>query len=84
MTPTWGPRYWTVYLIAGAVLLLGPEIFALVTNWRNTLSDYVWMELKVQRDENPWNWSATMFLVFCVWMLLWFWLTFHFFFRRWT
>lgn len=82
--PTWGPRYWPVVLIAGLVLILGPESFAVFTNWRNTLSEWVWTELKVQRDENPWNWSATQFLVFCVWLVTVLWLTFHFFFRRWT
>lgn len=84
MMPTWGPRYWTVYLIVGAVLLIGPETFALITNWRNTLSSWVWSALKVQRDVNPWDWSATQFLVFGLWMVLVTWLTIHFFFHRLT
>jgi hypothetical protein len=84
VTPTWGPRYWAVYLIVGLVLLVGPETLALITNWHNTLSSWVWTALKVQRDASPLDWSATQFLIFGLWIVLVSWLTFHFFFHRFT
>lgn len=44
---TWGRQYWPFYIIFTAGLFLGPEIYALLTNWRNTLSQYSWNELHV-------------------------------------
>lgn len=44
---TWGMWYWPRYLIAVAVFLLGPELYALATNHANTLSDYAWSQLHV-------------------------------------
>jgi len=84
LAPTWGPLYWTIFLVVASAFFFAPEFYALFTNWNNTFSDFVWIELKVQRNQNPWNWSGTTFLIFGVWMLTWIWLTFHFFFRRFT
>lgn len=42
---TWGREYWTYYLIAAGSLFAGPEIYALLTNAANTLSDYSRYEL---------------------------------------
>jgi hypothetical protein len=44
---TWGRYYWPFFLILGSLLFLVPEIIALVTNFRNTLSQYSWNELHV-------------------------------------
>ena len=44
---TWGKYYWPYFLILVSCLFLVPEIIALVTNWRNTLSQYTWKELHV-------------------------------------
>ena len=44
---TWGPVYWPLFLTIVAVLFLGPEFLALITNSANTLSDYCWRELNV-------------------------------------
>lgn len=80
----WGARFWPVFLLAATVVGVGAEIVALVTNPRNTLSFWVWNALKVQRDIDPWNWSATQFLIFGIWIVTVTWLTFHFFFHRFT
>lgn len=49
MTPdkviTWGATYWPIFLIVTSVAFLAPEIYALLTNSANTLSDYSWHEL---------------------------------------
>jgi hypothetical protein len=44
---TWGRVWWPVWIILTTCLFLGPEIYALVTNYRNTLSQYAWTELNV-------------------------------------
>lgn len=80
----WGDRFWPIFLITFAIVGGTAEAIALIVNARNTLSFWVWNTLHVQRDINPWNWSATMFLIFGLWILVFSWLTFHFFFHRFT
>lgn len=82
MHTTWGQYYWPVFLGVLALALLGPEIYALVTNPHNTLSDWVWTELHVTKDSRWWNWSAAQFLTFGCWCVVVFWLTWHFWFYR--
>jgi hypothetical protein len=80
---TWGPWYWGVSLCWIFALIMGPEVYALFTNPRNTLSDTIWTWLSVTTEQqNPW--TAAHFLVFGGWLVLVTWLTFHFFFRRFT
>jgi hypothetical protein len=84
---TWGKVYWAIWLLLVLCTFLGPEIFALVSGTRmidNTLSNWVWAHLRIQRKEDIDNWSAIDFLVFCAWISIIVWLTFHFFFRRFT
>lgn len=45
----WGYYYWPYYLTVASLLFLGPELIALFTNPADTLSDYCWHELGVQR-----------------------------------
>ena len=80
----WGARFWPIFLLSAAVVGVGAEIVALVTDARNTLSFWVWNELNVQRNTLPWDWSATQFLIFGLWIVTATWLTFHFFFHRFT
>jgi hypothetical protein len=47
MKMTWGAIYWPIFLIGTSLTFLGPELYALFTNWKNTLSDYSWTELHV-------------------------------------
>lgn len=42
---TWGKEYWSYFLIIVSTGFLVPEVFALITNVRNTLSDYARFEL---------------------------------------
>ena len=83
MISTWGRFFWPWYLAVMSLLLLGPEIYALNTNPRNTLSDWVWTELAVSTDQQL-PWTAAHYLVFWVWVVVFSWLTWHFFFRRFT
>lgn len=82
MKATWGQWYWPLWMVFTSFTLLGPEIFALITNHQNTLSDYVWRGLDVTTDQQAW--TAAHYLVFGGWVVLFSWLTFHFFFRRFT
>ena len=81
---TWGNWYWPAFLVAQTMLFLGPEIYALIDNWRNTLSNWVWTSLNITKNESMSQWSATDFLLFGVWIVVVTWLTFHFFLRKFT
>jgi hypothetical protein len=67
---TWGRVWWPVYLIIVSAAFLGPEIYALVSNWRNTLSQYTWHELNVSPHVNThtvaWTVSLVAWLMFVV------------------
>jgi hypothetical protein len=80
---TWGNVYWPLFLGLSLCAFLAPEIYALVSSGApNTLSQWVWIRLNVTSNERLTQWSALDFLVFCQWMVLWIWLTYHFFFHR--
>lgn len=81
-THLWGNAFWPVWLGVSVGLFLAMEILALVTNAQNTLSDWVWRALRITERENIMQWSATDYLIFGVWVVLFTWLTFHFFFRK--
>lgn len=76
---TWGKYYWPFYLILAALLFLVPEIIALVTNFRNTLSQYSWNELHV----NPGITVHTLawYLSLAAWVLTAIVLTVHIWFK---
>jgi hypothetical protein len=82
-TRDWGFWYWSVWLAVVAVSLGVPEFYALATNARNTLSDYVWARLEVSTGQQL-PWTAAHYLVFGAWVVFFSWLTWHFFFRRFT
>lgn len=44
---TWGLVYWPTWLTLIGLTLLPMEIYALLTNPANTLSEYAWHELNV-------------------------------------
>lgn len=79
---TWGRAYWPIVLTVITLLIMVPETIALITNVNNTLSDWVWRALHVTRDQQ--EWTAAHYLVFGVWVVVQSWLTWHFFFRRFT
>jgi hypothetical protein len=76
---TWGGWFWPVFLGVFAAVLLVFEIYALVTNVSNTLSDWVWRALHVTTPSPVWDWDAARLLTFGVWCVLICWLTEHFF-----
>ena len=45
----WGNTYWPAGLIAASIAFIVPELYALLTDAQNTLSDYCWRELHVTR-----------------------------------
>jgi hypothetical protein len=80
---TWGKEYWPIMLIITSILFLGPEIYALVTNVKNTLSDYARYELNVTTPTEAFNaHTAAWLLTLGVWLVVAFWLTFHIWFER--
>jgi len=82
---TWGNTVWPVWLgglVIGIFLVF--EIYALKTNSANTLSAWVWRTLQISRNETPAEWGASDYLTFGAWVVLVTWLTFHFFFGRFT
>ncbi len=81
---TWGVTYWPIWLFAALVTFLGPEVYALATNKQNTLSWWVWERLRIVANESPAQWTALDVLTFGAWLVLVFWLTFHFWFRKFT
>lgn len=84
MKATWGNVYWPVFLLVALAAFLGPEIYALATGGKNSLSDWVWRVLVITEREPVLEWSSTDYLVFGCWMVLVSWVTMHFFFRRFT
>lgn len=74
---TWGNNYWPYALIACSLIILGPEIYALVTNHANTLSDYVWRELRVSFKPGRTVHTAAWFLTQGTFLVLNSWLLFH-------
>lgn len=84
MTSSWGDWYWPSWIIFNLASLGTPEIYALVTDWKNTLSNWVWTQLNITKNESISQWSAVDFLLFGVWMVAVTWLTFHFFLRKFT
>lgn len=85
---TWGRTYWPIFLAATFLLFIVPESMALMgingTNVDNTLSNWVWTRLHIQSNEKMNQWSALDFLLFGQWLTLVIWLTWHFFFRKFT
>lgn len=79
--PTWGRLYWPFFLILVAVEFAIPEIYAIFTDVRNTLSDYARLELHVRAGVNihtlAWGLSLAAWLLFVLTM------TAHIWFARW-
>lgn len=81
---TWGRTYWPIWAITFFALFIGPEVYALVTNWRNTLSNWVWQTLRVTQGQHIGQWTALHLLVFGMFIVLNVWLLGHFFFHLWA
>ena len=82
---TWGRHYWPVFLIAVSLAFLIPEIAALATNAKNTLSDYAWYELDITTPQEHFSaHTAAWFLSLGMWLVIAVWLTYHVWFQKFT
>ena len=82
---TWGRHYWPVFLIAVSLAFLIPEILALATNAKNTLSDYAWYELDITTPQEHFSaHTAAWFLSLGMWLVIAVWLTYHVWFQKFT
>jgi len=80
---TWGRQYWTIFLIVVSLAFLIPEIIALFTNFKNTLSDYARYELDVTTPTQAFtSHTAAWLLTLGAWLVVAIWLTFHIWFER--
>lgn len=80
---TWGKHYWPWFLILVSLAFLIPEITALITNVKNTLSDYAWYELDITTPKEAFSaHTAAWFLSLGMWAVIAVWLTYHIWFER--
>ena len=86
MRTLWNPAvYWPLWLAFFTAMFLLREVWALATGHPEaTLSAWVWRVLRITSNEPVSSWSAADYLVCGCWLVLVSWLTFHFFFRRFT
>ena len=77
----WGSRYWPVFLAIGATGFLIPEVFALITNSANTLSDFCWRELNVTIAYGHGKQTIAWWLSIIAWGLFTVLITIHIWFR---
>lgn len=77
---TFAKVFWTSWLSVTVGAFLVYELFSLVTgNPQNTLSNWVWVNLKIRVGESITQWSAGDLLVFCVYISVFvLWLPWHF------
>jgi hypothetical protein len=72
--------YWTIWLAIGVGTFLVYEITGLMTGHpENTLSNWVWMHLKIHAGESITQWSAGDLLTFATYIAVFvLWLPWHF------
>jgi hypothetical protein len=83
LVPTWGHRYWLIWACITFGTFIVPEVYALVTNWRNTLSASVWDMERFRTGQPLYQWSAGHFLFACMLIVIFAWLSGHFIFGFW-
>lgn len=77
--------WWPAWLALFTAAFLLREVWALASgDPAATLSEWVWRQLAITQNETPARWSAVDYLVFGAWVTLVSWLTWHFFFRKFT
>lgn len=79
-------RYWFIWLVTVLVSFLVYEIFSLATGHpENTLSNWVWVHLKIHAGESITQWSAADLLTLCTYVVVFVcWLPWHFWLRKFT
>lgn len=84
-----GPSYrgwhlfWLVWFAVSFGTFLAAEIYALVTDWRRTLSAWVWSFEKFQPDQPISKFTAGHFWFGGIFVVLVVWLFFHFWMGWW-
>ncbi len=81
---TWGHHYWPWYLAVAFAAFIGPEIYALATDWHNTLSAWIWNALRVQPGQPITAWTAAHLLVGGMLLVLFVWLLGHLLWGIWA
>ena len=82
---TWGRWWWPIFLIVTSIAFLVPEVIALATNAKNTLSDYAWYELNISVPKEGFTaHTAAWFLSLGVWLVIAAWLSFPIWFETFT
>lgn len=85
LTTIWNPaNYWLAWLAAFIGSFLVREIWALASGRpQDTLSDRIWIWLKIHPGESVLRWSAGDLLTFGVYIIIFVcWLPWHFWFGR--
>lgn len=71
--------YWLIMTLGWFFLLfLGPEIYALATNPKNTLSNVIWTAERFQTGQPVWQWNTFHFLFIGMFIVADLWLIGHF------
>ena len=68
---TWGRIYWPLFLVFITVAFMTPEGYALATGKANTLSYWVWRELRPASAQ--WYLSLGFYLTVVSWLVYHFW-----------
>jgi hypothetical protein len=80
---TWGHRYWLAWAVVVFLTFIAPEVYALVTNWHNTLSASVWDMERFMPGQTVAKWTAWHLLFTGMLLVLFVWLLGHFSFGWW-
>lgn len=74
---------WGIWTIITFGSFLSMELYALATNWRNTLSNAVWTleDFVPHQHIGQWSWDHALFAGF--YLVVFIWLFFHFYLGWW-
>ncbi|HEX5347863.1 MAG TPA: hypothetical protein VFW64_12315 [Pseudonocardiaceae bacterium] len=70
--------YWKWWAVLAFSSFIVPELWALFTNWQNTLSANVWRMEDFLPGQPVWRWTAVHFLFIGMLLVLFMWLIGHF------
>jgi hypothetical protein len=76
--------YWLVWFLVTFVTFIVPELWALFTNAKNTLSWTLWDLEQFLPGTSLWKWTALHFLIGGILVVLLVWLIGHLVFGIWT
>ena len=83
MSPTWGLTYWPIGMVIVFLTFMPAEIYALLTNAQNTLSDYCWHELDVTKALEISGHGVAWWLSLVMWGFFVVAITLHIWYRSW-